>query len=204
MEPIDNEFDYLLVLDFEAQCVNGMKLEVQEIIEFPVIVIDVKNKSITDLIFHTYIKPVNYPQLFPFCKELTGITQEQVDSGLLLEDALRQLDTFLQKKNILDKKFTFITCGDWDLRTCLRREATYKKINYKEYLKSWINIKKVFKDFTKTEIKAGMVGMLKYLSLDLEGRHHSGIDDSKNIAKIVLHFLNNGVKFTSKYLNKLY
>lgn len=31
----------------------------------------------------------------------------------------------------------------------------------------------------------GMAGMLKAMKTDLEGRHHSGIDDCKNIAKIV-------------------
>ena len=30
-----------------------------------------------------------------------------------------------------------------------------------------------------------MVGMLEYLGLQLEGRHHSGIDDSRNIARIL-------------------
>lgn len=29
-----------------------------------------------------------------------------------------------------------------------------------------------------------MVGMLEYLNIPLEGRHHSGIDDTRNIAKI--------------------
>jgi len=30
-----------------------------------------------------------------------------------------------------------------------------------------------------------MVAMLNYLNLELEGRHHSGIDDAKNIARVV-------------------
>ena len=35
----------------------------------------------------------------------------------------------------------------------------------------------------------GMAGMLKTLKIKLEGRHHSGIDDCKNIAKIVLNLM---------------
>lgn len=38
------------------------------------------------------------------------------------------------------------------------------------------------RDFRKP---VGMAGMLKAMKTDLEGRHHSGIDDCKNIAKIV-------------------
>ena len=53
----------------------------QEIIEFPVVIIDVKQKAIK-AVFQTYVKPVLDPQLTPFCTELTGITQEQVDGGV--------------------------------------------------------------------------------------------------------------------------
>lgn len=38
----------------------------------------------------------------------------------------------------------FVTCGDWDLKTCLRNEAKYKNIVLENYLKSWVNIKFVF------------------------------------------------------------
>lgn len=31
----------------------------------------------------------------------------------------------------------------------------------------------------------GMKGMLEHLSLELKGRHHSGIDDCRNIAQVV-------------------
>ena len=45
----------------------------QEIIEFPVVLIDVKSKSIKSE-FHMYVKPTLDPVLTPFCTELTGIT----------------------------------------------------------------------------------------------------------------------------------
>ena len=50
-------------------------MKFQEIIEFPVVVIDVKKKKIKS-IFHTYVKPVIDPVLTQFCFDLTGITQE--------------------------------------------------------------------------------------------------------------------------------
>jgi ERI1 exoribonuclease 3 len=42
----------------------------------------------------------------------------------------------------------------------------------------------------------GMAGMLPALNLKLEGKHHSGIDDSKNIAKIALELLKRGGVFS--------
>jgi inhibitor of KinA sporulation pathway (predicted exonuclease) len=41
-----------------------------------------------------------------------------------------------------------------------------------------------------------MEDMLKTCGLPLEGRHHSGIDDAKNIANVVLECLKKGYSFT--------
>jgi ubiquitin C-terminal hydrolase len=37
-----------------------------------------------------------------------------------------------------------LTCGDWDLNNCLRREAKEKALKIPSYLKKYINIKKYF------------------------------------------------------------
>ena len=65
------------------------------------VVIDIKQRKILDEFHHYYIKPVKIPKLFPFCTQLTGIQQDQVDSGILLEDALERLDEFIKKFVIL-------------------------------------------------------------------------------------------------------
>jgi len=94
-----------------------------------------------------------------------------------------------------------VTCGDFDLGKCLYLEAKYKNINYADYFKSYINIKKAFpKEWyaptkpqdegkiqsygKQKERTLGMAGMLNVLHLKLQGTHHSGIDDSRNIARI--------------------
>jgi inhibitor of KinA sporulation pathway (predicted exonuclease) len=201
MQNVPIDFDYLFILDFEAQCDNNTKLDCQEIIEFPVVVIDVKNQTINSKIFHSYVRPTIYPKLFPFCTELTGITQDQVDKGKELAQVLVDFEAFVIN-DFSDSKFTFVTCGDWDLKTCLKNEALYKNIELKTYFEQWINIKRVFADFIKSKHRSSMVEMLSYLDLPLVGRHHSGIDDAKNIAEIALKILKGGHDFSSKYLTK--
>eukprot|EP01017_Pseudomicrothorax_dubius_P022755 TRINITY_DN2457_c0_g2_i2.p1 TRINITY_DN2457_c0_g2~~TRINITY_DN2457_c0_g2_i2.p1 ORF type:complete len:463 (-),score=123.38 TRINITY_DN2457_c0_g2_i2:110-1498(-) len=197
-----HDFDLLLILDFEAQCSNdpNFKLTCQEIIEFPVVVVDVETATITKT-FHTYIKPEVHPVLTQFCKELTGITQDQVDAGISIKEALNQLEGFLVKEGIIDKRFTFVTCGDWDLRTCLKGEATYKKLFVPEYLQRWINIKQIFASAMNTAPPKGLWLMVDQLGMSFEGRQHSGIDDSKNIAKVVIKLLQKGVAFTKEHEN---
>lgn len=40
-----------------------------------------------------------------------------------------------------------------------------------------------------------MTDMLAWCGLELEGRHHSGIDDARNIAKVALKLLEHGFVF---------
>lgn len=201
---LDKEFDYLLVLDFEATCQDKEdksvpKMKVYEIIEFPVLVIDVKKQEVINK-FHYYIKPDIHPVLTTYCTELTGIEQKTVDSGISLLECMKKLESFLAENKILESNFSFITCGDWDLKTCLRNELKYKGVlQYPNYLKQWVNVKFNFYDYMNwSEQTTGMPGMLKRLGLTLEGRHHSGIDDCKNIAKIVISLLKKKVSFTKR------
>ena len=44
----------------------------------------------------------------------------------------------------------------------------------------------------------GMVGMLESVELKLEGKHHSGIDDSKNIARLAIELIKQGTAITKQ------
>lgn len=53
-------------------------------------------------------------------------------------------------------------------------------------LKTYINIKDIVRNFENVEKKSklSMTDMLEIYKIKLDGKHHSGIDDSFNIAKI--------------------
>ncbi len=190
-------FDFLLVLDFEANCVENGALPCQEIIEFPVVPIDVKTRTVlTDKIFHTYVKPTVVPALSDFCTQLTGIKQEKVNAGKLITQVLDELDVWMNTNGFTSENSTFVTCGRWDLNTCLKKEAAYKKIDVKPYLRKFINIKDAWMVMNFCSKAVGMPGMLESYGHKLDGRHHSGIDDSKNIAKIAISLLEEHAAFT--------
>ncbi len=194
-------FDYLLVLDFEATCSDEKRPNPQKIIEFPTLLYNVRTRTV-DSIFHHYIKPDVHPILSSFCTELTGITQAQVDDGISLQQALSEHVAWLES-NELDlnsyrcseseedtksASFIYITCGDWDFKTCLRKQLDYHGVSMPSHFKCWLNIKKEFQNLYGKRAK-GMTSMLNHLNLDLQGRHHSGIDDTKNIARICTRLL---------------
>ncbi len=183
-------FDYILVLDFEATCDDKKKITPQEIIEFPILMVDTKSFEIHST-FHQYVEPQVNKNLSEFCTNLTGITNQMINGQPNLEQTLKLFDEWLKSKKELtmdesqkNKNFTFLTCGDWDLKTMLPEQCKQFNIMHAEYFNSWINLKKAYCKYTGT-FPRGMTRMLDDLDIKLEGRHHSGIDDCRNIAKIV-------------------
>lgn len=66
-------FKYLLVLDFESTCwnQNDENKGPPEIIEFPVVLYDIKNNLIVEE-FRQYVMPTEKSKLSNFCTEFTG------------------------------------------------------------------------------------------------------------------------------------
>lgn len=195
---------YLCVLDFEATCWDsGENKDQMEIIEFPSVLYKInETKNTCEFVseFAKYVKPTINPTLSKFCTELTGITQKQVDSADTVDKVYKEHIAWLDANIPIGANFVIATCGHWDLRTQLVRECTKKKLKTSKYYSNYINVKDEFEYFYKTKA-GGMPQMLKYLSLPLEGRHHSGIDDSRNIAKIMLSIIKSGHKFSDFYFN---
>jgi len=188
---VEQVYDYFLVLDFEAVAEGDL----WEIIEFPTVLFNSKTLEIED-VFHVYVKPNQIHILNDYCKQVTGIQQETVDNGILLEETLKLFDNWMNEKGLLSgtKKFIFVTCGDWDLKSMLPTQCERLGLKKPLYFNQWINIKMPFCDRYAIKKSRGMAGMLDYLKITLDGRHHSGIDDSKNISKIVKRLIMDDVQ----------
>jgi len=189
---------YICVLDFEATCWknNEHPRSEMEIIEFPSVLYHLNNDKVQKISeFHEYVKPTLHPNLSKFCIELTGITQNTVDKGDTFNNVYERHHQWLIQNMNGNDDIYFLTCGAWDLKTQLPNEIYNKKITHYNEYKKYINIKTDFLVFTKnTSRTLGMSEMLRKLKIRLEGRHHSGIDDTRNIAKIFLHLFNHGYK----------
>lgn len=191
-------FDYLVVLDFEATCDESRRFGPQEVIEFPSVVIEVATGRVVDT-FHRYVRPVHNPRLTAFCTELTGIQQAQVDQAAPFPAVMAEHTAFLHALK-LDPgnpagppSFAYVTCGDWDLKTMLPTQLRLgsKTAHPPKAMTQWINIKHAMHTFLGQRPK-GMTSMLAMLGLRLEGRHHSGIDDTRNIARCCQALLQRG------------
>ena len=202
MGVVAQPFEYYIVLDFEATCDRPAPVP-QEIIEFPSVLLSGETFEVVDE-FRSFVRPTHHPQLSPFCVELTGITQEQVDPAEPFETVWADHVAWLRSNNLRvasdddGAEFSFILCGDWDLRKMLPAQcrACRRPIeSIPHAYRQWINIKKHFAASLGIQSRKapGMAGMLRRLDIELTGRHHSGIDDCRNIAKIVRRLAEEGV-----------
>lgn len=186
-------FQYFLVIDFEATCEKGRKIHPQEIIEFPCVIVNGVTGEL-EASFQTYVQPVYHQVLTDYCKELTGIQQLQVDRGVTLSEALIMHDDWLERKGVKHTNFAVVTWGDWDCRTMLESECRLKKIRKPPYFDRWINLKAVFQEFGG--IRCDLKEAVQRAGLVFEGRHHSGIDDARNIASLLSLLMCRGYCFS--------
>jgi ERI1 exoribonuclease 3 len=187
-------FTHLVVLDFEATCDGDTPPEPQEIIEFPSVLLRLEDREVTGE-FESFVRPLHHPELTPFCTELTSITTEQVADAPLFPEVFAAHQEWLASHGLPlepdqsgDLPYALVTCGDWDLQTMLPRQlrATEPPIDFMPHpYRRWINVKVPFRKAMPKLRRAGMARMLEALDLELEGRHHRGIDDTRNITKIV-------------------
>jgi inhibitor of KinA sporulation pathway (predicted exonuclease) len=176
--------DKIIIIDLEATCWQGEipKGQVNEIIEIGICELDTvsgritKNKGIL-------VKP-EYSKVSPFCTELTTITKELLDKeGVSFEDAIDMLHQDYQAD-----QYTWASYGQYDLNM-LKKQCAFRKLDY-PMGSHHINVKELFGEVKGLKKTVGMNGALEILKIPLEGTHHRGVDDAKNIAKILHWCLN--------------
>jgi len=83
------------------------------------------------------------------------------------------------------------TCRPWDMSRFLYMQCMSSNIAYPRWAKRWVNIRKVFCNAYHVQ-RAGVSTMLEILGLAFEGHPHSGIDDARNIARILAQLIADG------------
>lgn len=174
---------YYLVIDVEATCERGGLLPPKEteIIEIGAVL--VRSGSFEpEGEFQTFIRPVAHPRLTAFCTELTSITQNDVARAPIFPAAIASLSAFIAGRDAL-----FCSWGEYD-RNQFKRDAQRHRVSL-PFGGRHLNLKALFSETLGESERFGMAGALRRVGLRLEGTHHRGIDDARNIAKILPYAL---------------
>ena len=171
---------YYLVVDLEATCddAGAVPRDESEIIEIGAVLVDGETLCAVDE-YQTFVRPVLHPKLTAFCTELTTIRQADVDDAPRFPEVSPQLREF-------GAGAAFCSWGNYDrhqLAADARRHAIPMPLPGPH-----LNLKELFAK-TMGGKRQGMRGALARVGITATGTHHRGIDDARNIARLLPYAL---------------
>ena len=168
-----------IVFDLEATCWDQHNKKDNETIEIGAVMIN-ENKEIEST-FEQFVKPIKYPVLSNFCKELTSINQNEVDNAPYFSEAKERFLNWINTEE-------YILCS-WGFYDKKQFESDCKIHSLDvNWFKNHISIKHQYTEIKQLKRGLGMKRALSNEGLELDGTHHRGIDDAKNIAKIFIKY----------------
>lgn len=181
-----------IIFDLEATCEDRNINPYWDNETIEIGAVKVNNNKIIDSI-SIFIKPIENPILTDFCKNLTHISQEDVDNGISFVEALNIFVQWATSNGT--EEAIYCSWGYYDKgqikKDCLRHNIFSEFIDNRH-----ISIKHQYSEVIyNTNNYYGVSKALRRENLSFDGTPHRGIDDAKNIAKIFL-------KFTNKWLFK--
>jgi inhibitor of KinA sporulation pathway (predicted exonuclease) len=167
--------NYYLVVDLEATCddLGSVPRHESEIIEIGCVLVD--GETLAPIAEETmFVRPQLHP-ITPFCTRLTTITPAMVATAPAFPVAYRRLVE-------LGEGALFCSWGNYD-RNQLAADAARHGLA-PPFADHW-NLKEAFTRATNGARGSGMTAALRRLGLAPQGTHHRGIDDARNIARML-------------------
>jgi len=168
-------YTLFLVIDLECTCWDGDAPDHKETIEIGAVMFDSQTGIVAE--WQQFVRPTSQPVLSEYCRNLTSIQQADVDSAPTFSEAVGRLAEWSAGFG----PDVWASWGDFD-RVQLQRECERKGVAYP--LGDHINIKQQYSKAFGVR-PCGMAKALAQRSLALEGVHHRGIDDARNIARLL-------------------
>lgn len=181
--------DRVLVVDVEATCWETREEQgdrPNEVIEIGIAELVVATGEVRD-VFSYIVKP-KFTTVSPFCTQLTGWTQEEVNEGADIGSVIAAIkhDYHLDKDNVWCSygeydRVKLGSLGGGSLKALYGIERHHNIFAQMRHF----NVKTLFALKHKLKREIGMDRALALVGETLEGRHHNGADDAANIAKLV-------------------
>ena len=170
-----------IILDLEATCwdinINNKPLET---IEIGAIKYDSEYSKVSE--FNCFVKPIMEPLLSQFCKNLTSINQHDIDNAKKFSEAVFEFQKWIDTS----EEYLLCSWGFYDKKQLLF-DCNLHEINT-NWLFNHISLKHQYAKLKNLIRPIEMEAALKLENIFLDGVHHRGIDDARNIAKIFLKF----------------
>ncbi len=172
-----------IVFDLEATCWQGRPPGlIQETIEIGALKLDDYGEVVGS--YNRFIKPILNPYLSPFCKQLTTITQDEIDRAGTFPTVI---DEFQDWIGLYDEEYLLCSWGSFD-QTMLARDCQLHRLE-DDWTAPHLNIKRQYHQLKRLHRPCGLRRAVKREGFEFTGTPHRGISDAENLAKIFAKLL---------------
>ncbi|OQS03340.1 ERI1 exoribonuclease 3-like [Thraustotheca clavata] len=189
---------WLLVFDLESTCGTSVPWYEKEIIECRILVVSVETrKRISE--FHSYVRAGTFSDtLNPMCVQLTGVTQDQLNSAPTFVNFFKSMDAFCEP---FKQEGILVTVDDWDLFTMLPAQCLRYNYELPTFYRRYLNLRTIMGEvFGKRP--EDVTAMFHQLGMPLACYMSSGLEYGRHIAAIVEKILAKGYIFETNSQNK--
>lgn len=170
-----------LVIDLEATTEEGgWPLEQMEIIEIGASVVNRLGHEVDH--FQRFVRPQRRPLLTGFCRQLTHISQEQIDSAAPLPMVWAQFERWLGHHQ--PQLAGWGSWGDYDRK---QLELEWQRHNLKSLISQvpHLNLKQRFAEARQLQRAVGLKSALQLAGLQFNGQQHRALEDARNTARLM-------------------
>ncbi|MEO1217369.1 MAG: 3'-5' exonuclease [Bacteroidota bacterium] len=172
-----------IIVDLEATCWKKKeKGQTNEIIEIGAVSINEQGEVLGE--FAEFIKPKLNPILSDFCLELTSISQAAIDTAQTFPEVIKDFQDWI---GVNQREYFLCSWGFYDKRQ-FSKDCQLHEIDT-NWLEAHISVKHQYAKIKALSKPCGMARALNLEELVLEGTHHRGIDDARNISRIFRKYL---------------
>ena len=191
--------DMFLIVDVESTCGPDVKREDSEIIEIGYVALarDMHKVHVN----YVFIRPIKHPQLTDFCKNLTHISQADVDNSIDYPDALRYMsdDLYGLTNKRLDE-LIMVSWGKYD-REMFVQCGLQHHLEHPYPFMGHINLKREYAIVNHLKSKGmGLQHALEHAGLQFQGSPHRGVDDALNVSRIMIKQWPNGYTGSMQFM----
>ena len=171
-----------IIFDLEATCWLGRPPKgLNEIIEIGAIMVNDYGEAESK--FTKFIQPTINPILSDFCKQLTSISQTDVDRAKTYPAVIQEFKDWI---GVGDESYILISWGKYDCQQ-LRQDCVLHRLE-EDWLDFHYNLKPAYRDLKNLKDEPGLKKAVKMEGFEFTGIHHRAISDAENLAKIFIKY----------------
>jgi inhibitor of KinA sporulation pathway (predicted exonuclease) len=181
-DSLDRDLEHLmLVVDLEATCCDRGSIPdaEMEIIEIGACWAYMDGTVVDRC--ECFVRPTLHPNLTPFCRNLLGIRQEDVDDAATLAVAASSLADFVNQG-----RGKAIAWGSWGAFDRIQMSRECQRLGISDPIQlPHQNFKQRYAKSRRIGKQVGMLKALELVKLTPVGRHHRALDDAVNVAALL-------------------